>query len=266
MAAIQSVDENLREAMRCYSYVCADGEVRQLPGISIASSGINFSVFNSVMFTSRVDDLDDLERRVNLGEIHFTARRLGRSYWICEDMLSPKVRRNIRKFFQNRAMQIVAEPPGMFCERPNPPSRRLPDMEFRPVCNQRTRFDFVELACTVFTLPFHVGDKIYGAESTWESGMAGYVGYVGEKPVSIVSTVLGGDAVGVYSLGTAPQYQGHGYAESIMRYALEDVRQKTGVERSVLQTTRSGRRLYERMGYKAVTRFTVFTRESCGSI
>ena len=139
-------------------------------------------------------------------------------------------------------------------------------MDYRRVKNQRTRFDFVELACSVFALPYHVADKIYGPESTWESPMIGHVGYVGEKPVSIVSTVLGGDAVGVYSLGTAPQYQGHGYAESIMRYALHEARSKTGIERTVLQTTRSGRRLYERMGYKAVTKFIVYTRESCGSL
>jgi ribosomal protein S18 acetylase RimI-like enzyme len=266
MASFQAVDQNLREAMRCYSHVCDDGEVRQYPGVAIASSGINFSVFNSVMFTSRVEDVADLDHRVNMAEVHFTARSLGRSYWVCEDLLTTKVRRAARKYFESRGMHVVAEPPGMYCDRPNPLSRRLPAMDYRLVNSQRTRFDFVELACSVFALPYHVADKIYGPESTWSSPMIGYVGYVGERPVSIVSTVLGGDAVGVYSLGTAPQYQGHGYGESIMRYALEQARAKTGLERTVLQTTRSGRRLYERMGYKAVTKFTVYTREICGSL
>lgn len=266
MALFQAVEENLREAMRCYSFVCDDGDVGQLPGVSITSSGVNFSVFNSVMFTSEIEDMNDLERRVNLGEIWFTQRALGRSYWVCDDLIPWTIRRKARKWFETNGMHIVAEPPGMACEQLSPVSRLLPSLDIRPVNDARTRTDFVDVACTVFALPYHVGERIYGAASTWDSPMKGWVGYVSRRPVTIVSTVLGGGAVGIYSLATAPDHQGCGYAEAIMRYALDVERAQTGVERTVLQTTRSGRRLYERMGFKVVTKFTVFARESCGSL
>jgi ribosomal protein S18 acetylase RimI-like enzyme len=134
------------------------------------------------------------------------------------------------------------------------------------VQDPKTRFHFIELASTVFALPFQISEQIYGPESTWNSPMSGYVGYIAGRHVSIVATVVGGDSIGVYSLATAPQFQGRGYAETLMRYAIAEAMKTTGLHRSVLQTTRSGKRLYERMGYKSVTKFTVYTRESCGSV
>ena len=44
-----------------------------------------------------------------------------------------------------------------------------------------------------------------------------------------------------------------------MRFALDDVRRITGVERSILQSTPAGLRLYERMGYRAVTSVAVYS-------
>jgi ribosomal protein S18 acetylase RimI-like enzyme len=118
----------------------------------------------------------------------------------------------------------------------------------------------------VFSLPFVISEKIYGPESIWKHSMRGYVGYERKKAVSIVSTVVAGSAVGIYSLGTLPQNQRYGYAEALMRHALETSQEETGIERTILQTTRAGMNLYKRLGYQAVTNFTVYLRDSCGSL
>jgi hypothetical protein len=44
-----------------------------------------------------------------------------------------------------------------------------------------------------------------------------------------------------------------------MRYALDDARRTTGIERTILQSTPAGLKLYKRMGYEAVTRVAVYS-------
>ena len=46
--------------------------------------------------------------------------------------------------------------------------------------------------------------------------MKGWIGYVNNKAVSVVTIVIAADAIGVYSLGTLPQYQGCGYGETLV--------------------------------------------------
>lgn len=267
MEFFESVDRNLREAMACYSYATSEGEIRHLPGVRIASSGINYSVFNSVMFTEPVDGgVLELERRIQIGEVHFTQKGLGRSYWICDDMLAPGVRRSEQQVFCGHGMRCVAEPPGMFAERLAAPTRQMAHMDFRQVDDATTRFHFTDVVSTVFALPFPIAERIYGADTIWQSYMMGYIGYIARRPVSVITTVIGGDAVGIYSLATRPEHQGYGYAETLMRFAIGEATLATGLERTVLQTTRSGMRLYKRMGYRQVTKFKVYIQETCGSI
>ncbi|HET8548884.1 MAG TPA: GNAT family N-acetyltransferase, partial [Bryobacteraceae bacterium] len=127
----------------------------------------------------------------------------------------------------------------------------------------KTRFDFADVASVVFLLPFRIAQAVYAGEEYWRSGVRGYVGYYESKPVSVVTTVPGAGAVGVYSLGTLPQHQRCGYGETLLRFALADTARATGVQRTVLQSTQSGLRLYQRMGYKTVTRFRIYDCSRC---
>jgi ribosomal protein S18 acetylase RimI-like enzyme len=49
-----------------------------------------------------------------------------------------------------------------------------------------------------------------------------------------------------------------GYGEALMRAALDVVRQRTGHDTTILQSTEAGYSLYRRMGFRDVTRFTVY--------
>jgi len=263
MPAYETVERNLRKAMQCYACCSPEGEVREVAGLVLASSGIDYSVFNSVMFTSRVESVADLQTRITYAQVHFKARALGWSCWLCEDLLAPAVQKAARQFFSTRGLKVVAQPPGMIADRIWPRERRPAKMTFRRVENDRTRFDFADVASVVFALPFTISERIYVPESTWLSNMTGWVGYVSEKAVSIVSSVVSDGAVGIYSLATVPHFQRQGYAETLMRHALETAHQETGIEKSILQTTHAGVGLYKRMGYRPVTNFSVYLQDSC---
>src|SRR5206468_3652060 len=94
-----------------------NGEIREVAGVVLASSGIDYSVFNSVMFTSPVESIQDLQTRITHAQVHFKARGLGWSCWLCEDLLAPPVQKAARQFFSARGMKSVAQPPGMLADR-----------------------------------------------------------------------------------------------------------------------------------------------------
>ncbi|MEI9973653.1 MAG: GNAT family N-acetyltransferase [Ignavibacteriota bacterium] len=94
---------------------------------------------------------------------------------------------------------------------------------------------------------------MFDSQLVWDR-FAAYVAYVDEAPVSTAAIVIGGGAIGVYNVATMPDRQRRGYGEAVMRYALAEAQREHGIERSTLQSTPAGLRLYQRMGYRTITR------------
>jgi ribosomal protein S18 acetylase RimI-like enzyme len=89
--------------------------------------------------------------------------------------------------------------------------------------------------------------------------VTGYVGYSGNTAVCTTAITTAAGVIGVYSVGTLPDSRRRGYAETIIRHAVAETSAQTGLERTILQSTRDGLSLYESMGYRTVTRFWVMT-------
>ncbi len=86
-----------------------------------------------------------------------------------------------------------------------------------------------------------------------------WVGYSDGEPVSTAATVAGSGAVGVYNVATLPGHQRHGYAEAIMRHAIAFAHRGSDCSRTILQSSPQGLSLYERMGFRKVTRVEVYS-------
>jgi ribosomal protein S18 acetylase RimI-like enzyme len=236
----RAVEENLRVAMRCYARVSERGEARDYPGLSVASCGLNCAVFNSAMLSRPVEQRDFVQA-VTLADVHFRQRGLGWTFWLCRDLVPAPLQKEATLMFRNSGM------------------------EFRAVIDETTRLNFAYLSSVIFSLPFDTSQKIYGSSTLWNGPMTGWVAYLNGRPVCIVTVVIGGGVLGVYSVGTLPEYQRRGFAETAMRYALARASEATGLHVSVLQSTAQGMNLYARMGYRVVTRFGVYLNEGNGS-
>ena len=98
--------------------------------------------------------------------------------------------------------------------------------------------------------------------SLWTAPMTGWVGYLHDRPVTLACVVVGAGAAGVYSVGTVSGFQRRGFAETIVRHALERSRDAAGSDVTILQSTSQGIKLYAQMGYRPVTRFGVYMYEN----
>ena len=254
----ENVAENLRESFRVIAASRGPGEVRELPGVSIASAGVTFQMFNAAFLSTPVTTEAELTQRIMLPSLHFNTRGLEWAYWVCEDFMESRPHRRSRHIFERHGLRHSVDLPGMAAERLRPAMRRLPEVDVRRVCDQVTRDAFCAIGSVCFHVPLSWFCEVFDSESVWQR-FAAYVGYVDEEPVSTAAIVIGGGVLGVYNVATMPGHQRRGYGETVMRHAVEDVRKRHGTERVILQSTPAGFRLYERMGFRTVTRVAVYS-------
>lgn len=249
--------DNLRESFRVIAASRAGGEIRELPGVSVASAGVTFQMFNAAFLSSPVANDTDLSQRILLPAMHFNARRQEWAYWVCEEWMGARMRRRSRRAFENCGLRHSVDLPGMVAEQIHPPVRPPASLDVRRVCGGPTRDAFCAIGSVCFHVPLAWFQEVFDSGAVWEH-FAGYVGYADEEPVSTAAIIVGGGALGVYNVATLPGRQRRGFGETVMRYALEDARRRLGLDRVVLQSTPAGLRIYERMGFRKVTTVAVY--------
>lgn len=254
-----TVEENLRTAMRFFGYATGAGEIASLPGAVAMYSGLDYGVFNIAMMEGRVSHAGlTLEQRLAEIAHYFKPRTPRWSLWVCEDLLDPTVRRRARQVIGDFGLRAISHPPGMLAPALLPPVSELPPIELQPVGSGVLQRAFTEITSISFEIPFGIAQAVYAQDTAWQGPYRGFVGLAEGRPVSIVALVCAGDALGVYSLATHPTRRRQGFGEATMRAAVEKMVTGTGVERLVLQSTEAGYSLYKRMGFRDVTRFSVY--------
>ena len=250
------VETNLRDSFRVLAAGRGSGDVREYPGVSIAAVGATFQMFNAAFFSSRVECESELERRILQAAVHFGARGMEWAFWMCESWLDEKLKKRARQAMRKHGLHLSVELPGMIAERLEPPARPLPEIEIRRVARGPDCDAFCAIGSLCFHVPMTWFREVFEYD-VWDRFL-GYVGYVNSEPVSTAAIVMGGGAAGVYNVATVPPRQRCGYGEAVMRHALAEAAREHGVTRTILQSTPQGLALYERMGYRSVTRVSVY--------
>jgi ribosomal protein S18 acetylase RimI-like enzyme len=253
-----TVADNLRESFRVIAASRGAGELRELPGVSIAAAGVTFQMFNAAFLSEQVTSEAELSRRIMLASVHFNARGLEWAYWVCEDWIDQRARKRARQLFERHGLRHSVDLPGLVSDHLAPPVRKLPYINVRRVRGGAEASDFCAIGSVCFHVPIAWFCEVFDSESVWNTFLA-YVGYVDGEAVSTAAVVVGSGALGVYNVATLPDRQCRGYGEAIMRHALDDARRITGIDHTILQSTPAGLRLYHRMGYRTVTKVGVYS-------
>jgi ribosomal protein S18 acetylase RimI-like enzyme len=254
----QLVADNLRESFRVIASSRTAGELRELHGVSIASAGVTFQMFNTAFLSGPVSTEADLKQRILQPIKHFDSRGQEWAYWVCEDWIDPSARRRSRRLFEHHGMRLATELPGMIADRILPPARPLPEIEVRRVRGAPTWDAFCQIGSVCFHVPITWFREVFDNDAVWDRFIS-FVGYVDDEPVSTTSIVSGAGVIGVYNVATLPGSQRRGFGEAVMRHALAEVIKQRGTERVILQSTPAGLKLYERMGFRQVARVAVYS-------
>lgn len=255
----QFVEANLRHAMEFYSRANESGLVKAFPGVETISCGRDYPVFNSALLNSPVPGGDgNLKSRLSIPSTFFKTIGMGWSYWMCHDLLDRNTLYDMSTTCSAFGLDPVLTAPGMIAESLHAPARKPPAMQIREVNDAPTRLVFAHLVSMIFDLPFQMTLNIYGNAAIWNEDYAGFVGYAADRPVAIAMLNNGGGCSGFYSVGTLPGFRRRGYAETLMRQGYDSVKSRWKTDICVLQSSTAGRRLYEKMGFREVTQFSVY--------
>ena len=171
----EDVEANLRHSFRALALDRPGGDVREIAGVSIAASGAAFQMFNAAFLSCAVSSPEDLDRRIAMARVHFRARGLTWSFWVCQDLLPAKIRGRSPQYFERAGLRLAVQLPGMTADRLLPPRRSLPAVEIRRVGDEATRLAFCDIGCACFHVPLHWFREIFLWEPLWDGDLVGYV-------------------------------------------------------------------------------------------
>lgn len=254
----RDVADNLRQSFRELAGDKPHGEVLEFPGVSIASLGVMFQMFNAAFLSEPVETPAALAERLQTAKQYFDARQMQWSFWFCEDWLAAGIRRKLSRTCESHALRLSAEMPGMVAESIQPPLRPLPEIEVRRVQAGSSLNDFRAIGSTCFHVPFAWFSEVFDERVSERGAFVSWVGYRDGIPVATAASIRSDGNLGIYNVATAPEFRGRGYGEAITRYAIQAGAGEGNVNRVVLQSTSQGQGIYERMGFRPVTRMLVY--------
>jgi ribosomal protein S18 acetylase RimI-like enzyme len=256
MNELRLVDDNLRAAMGFFAGATGSGHVESFDFSFAIHSGLDYGVFNIALLTQPVKPGPrGLEGQLVDCARFYRSRSSRWSFWLCEEYLDSRTRRQCKQIFQAANLREISRAPAMIASGLSPAERKLPALECTPVTDAASRAAFGELTAVCFDIPFPITKSVYLPERAWQGVYKGFVGWVDGKPVSMIATVVCSGAIGIYSLGTLPAYRNRGYGEALLRAA---VRKCPPGLPLVLESTAAGYQLYRRLGFREVGKFTVY--------
>jgi len=128
------------------------------------------------------------------------------------------------------------------------PRRPPADLSVRRVVDDKSARDLAMLNAHAYGMPMELWDCIAGMHF-WPSDCRAFVGYSGETPVSSAAALPINGTAYIALVATAPEQQGKGYAETVMRHAVAEGQRTMGVTRTTLHASMMGHPLYRAMGY-----------------
>lgn len=259
-----AVERNLRDMFRHLAAGRLHGETRELAGITIASAGSEFQMFNAAFFNSPVEDQVDLDRRIALAKVVFGARSLPWSLWVCEELLAEPLRKRLGRSCERAGLHLGSEMPAMAADRVagagvTGGATNGGELEIRPVQATGPLNEFCRIGASCFRVPLPWFEEIFDSAGRLSGRtMAAWIGYYKGKAVSTVAAVESPDVIGIYNLATLTPFRERGFGEAMLRYAVCKKFAHGAEKPIVLQSTRQGLRLYERLGFRSVGRVLVF--------
>jgi len=263
MTGFQVMEANLRQSFRVLAQGRPQADIAELDGVSIASLGAAFQMFNAAFLSREVSGLEDLESRFHAARQVFDSRRMPWSFWVCDEWLPRPVRRDLVRTCESFGMRAVTEMPGMIADslretgRFSLRSRPAPELEIRRADNARIMSDFRAVGSACFHVPPAWFGEVFD-DTVPSREFRCWVGYHEGRPVATAATVASHDVIGLYNVAAIPGEQKKGFGEAITRHAVSEAAKESGLQRVILQSTWQGERLYRKLGFREVSRLVVF--------
>lgn len=255
-ALVTEAVESLIDAWSVFARRFPQGRVEHLDGVTVTWADVPLPFLNVAILDSPCADRDDLRRRLDALLAHLADARHPWFAALCEEWAPEGWRDVVAEAGLHEAMPLT----GMVTERLVPPRRPAPALELRRVDDAAARRAVAELNNVAYGLPYGMCDAV-ADERFWPDDMHGYVGSVDGVDVCTTSVFPALGTAYVALVATHPDHGRKGYAEHVMRHALEQAGAALDLPRTILHASDAGRPVYAAMGYDDTARFMLLSTE-----
>ena len=138
---------------------------------------------------------------------------------------------------------------GMAADRLLPPRRAFPELAYRRVSDETTARDLAMINAQAYGIPADLFECMCNLH-LWHADSFGYVGYAAEKAVTSAAAFPVAGTMYIAFVATVPEAHGKGYAEAVMRHAIEQAGGTMGPARMTLHASDMGCPVYRAMGFE----------------
>jgi GNAT superfamily N-acetyltransferase len=227
------------------------GSIRTLDGIEAAWVNSALIINNGTYLTAPVPDEEELKRRFSAAVRDAEPYNLPWALYLYEPY----------------AQGIDAETVGAACglahlmqirvmtgdvQELKPPVRPLPDLEFRRVSSREDGWTVFDINLRSYGMPVFMADSVLDTKAYFNNPARAFdfLALARGVPVSTASVIELDGWLYVALVATDPDHRQKGYAEAVMRHALEVAASELKISRTALDASAMGAPLYAQMGYQ----------------
>lgn len=253
---IQRIDRNFLLHATRIPELTAGMQVFDDSHLSYADSSLSCDTFNIIHITGPELEATTFKAAVQ----HFRARDMAYCIWVNDENESERV----RQYFSDLGIQAQGQEIGMTLDLPNyEPIAAIKHQHIVQVSNPQQLRDYASVIAENWTPPDVNVLRYYELTASHylndAHGVILLVYYQHGKPVATVELFPSDrETIGVYGLATLEDTRGQGIGSALMTYALNVARQ-SGYKKVVLQASEDGMGIYQRLGFRAQTKYLEYS-------
>jgi GNAT superfamily N-acetyltransferase len=173
---------------------------------------------------------------------------------LCENWIPP----NWQQIAAEEGFNFSLNMTGMAANALLPPRRPPPKLTYRRVQEKAQARDLAMINAQAYGMPEHLWECLCNLH-LWQPDSYAYVAYSNGKAIATASSLPVGKVMYIALVATLPGHQGKGYAEAVLRQAIEQGQSGMGQRRIVLHASDLGLPLYQSMGFEPGAKIPLLT-------
>ena len=220
------------------------------PGLSIRWADNDFPFWNAVFLTEQLADGRRLKSHLAEASAYIREKRKTGLVYICQDYLSGSAREELQATLANEKLELVLPVHDMAGNILPVKTPMHPSLRIERGTDDAKLKAYADVNSEAYGFPLEWARTGLLGSTLWKEVAYTFLGYEYSIPVSAASVVVNDGSLYLALVATRPSAQRKGYAEAMVRHALQAAYEATGLKRTILHATDAGFPVYRRVGYQ----------------
>ena len=234
-----------------------NADLADRPGLSISWADNPFPFWNAVFLTEQLADPDLLETRLKEAAAYVRKKRHSGLIYVCEDYLSGTAKENLPAILEQERLEAAIPITGMAGNILPLQTLSRPPLRIERVIDEAMLQKYANINCEAYGFLLEWGQTALRGSNLWKEAYT-FLGYENGRAVSTASAIVNEEYLYLALVATRPDARNKGYAEAVVRHALQTAHEATGLKRTILHATGAGFPVYKRVGYHPTARLMTY--------